>query len=155
LAGLAVATSVAFAEEVAYNGRTLDVAADQDARPIQRVLGSRYAISLAPADTIAKAQACLAASSSIKADAVDAAAGQLQASTNFDYKARFTNYRVQTKLTLMATEGGFQITETALSITVLGGDAGSKPLAQKESGWEKSLDAVIAGENTLVDCLYR
>ena len=38
---------------------------------------------------------------------------------------------------------------------VLGSDAGSKPLLQKESGWEKSLDAVIAGENTLVDCLYR
>ncbi|MDE2406673.1 MAG: hypothetical protein KGL91_02285 [Xanthomonadaceae bacterium] len=155
LLGLTLLTTAAVAEEVAYNGRTLEVAADQDARPIQRVQGSRYAISLSPADTITKAQGCLAAQNGVTVVSADPASGQLQALAEFAYRARFTNHTVQSQWQLVATDGGFQITESALTVTTPGGDGGSKPLAQQEAGWEKSLDALIAGENALVDCLYR
>ena len=154
---LALVATSALAEDVTYNGRTLDVAADQDARPIRRVLGSHYAISLAPDEIINKAQSCLTAQAGIHVESSDPSAGQLVATTKFDYRARFSSYSVKSRLQLQAANGGFQITETEVAVATLGsGEAVDfRPLTQKESGWEKSLDALILGENALVDCLYR
>lgn len=149
--------SAAFAEEVAYNGRTLEVAADQEAKPILRMQGSHYSISLPPDQVISKAQTCLAAQTGMQVNSTDPSAGQLQAATKLAYRARFSSYTVSSRLTLLATGGGFQITETELGLAAAGSDTAAdvQPLSQKESGWEKALDALILGENALVDCLYR
>ena len=156
LLGVLLATT-AFAEDVAYSGRTLEVAADQEAKPILRMQGSHYSISLPPDQVISKAQTCLAAQSGMQVESADPSAGQLQAAVTLAYRARFSSYTARSRLTLRATWGGFQITETELGLAAAGSDAAAdvQPLSQKESGWEKSLDALILGENALVDCLYR
>ena len=156
LSGVLLATS-AFAEDVAYSGRTLDVAVDQEAKPIRSMQGSHYSISLPPDQLISKAQTCLAAQSGMQVDSSDQASGQLQATVKLSYRARVSSYTVSSRLTLLAAGGGFQITETGLGVAAAGseGAADMQPLSQKESGWEKSLDALILGENALVDCLYR
>lgn len=156
LSGVLLATS-AFAEDVAYGGRTLDVALDQEAKPIRNMQGSHYSISLPPDQLISKAQTCLAAQSGMHVDSSDQASGQLQATVKLSYRARFSSFTVSSRLTLLAAGGGFQITETGLGVAAAGSEAAAdvQPLSQKESGWEKSLDALILGENALVDCLYR
>ena len=156
LLGVLLASS-AFAEDVAYSGRTLEVAGDQEAKPIVRMQGSHYSISLPPDQVISKAQTCLAAQNGMHVESADPASGQLQATAKLPYRVRFSSYTVSSRLTLLATNGGFQITETTLGVSAAGSETAAdvQPLSQKESGWEKSLDALILGENALVDCLYR
>lgn len=159
LFALALAAVPVMAEDVPFNGRILDVAADQDARPILRMVGSRYSFPRQPEQTISQAQACLAGQGGVTVVSADPEQGQLVATLRVDYRAVFSARAISSRMQLEAGPGYFQITQTDLGDAAgsFGGDQtdAPTPLTQKSGGWEKALDALVQSENKLVDCLYR
>ena len=59
--GAALAALPASAEEVPFNGRTLEVATGQEARPILSMTTTQYVLPLTQAQLLARVPACLSA----------------------------------------------------------------------------------------------
>lgn len=155
---LALATTSAIAEDITYNGRTFEVAADQDAKPIVRMQSSRYSVRLAPEQIIQRAQACLSGQSGAAVDSADPTKGMLAGHLSNSYRAMFSTHTINSRLLLEAGDGWFQITQSDITLGQEAGTASGEaplPLSQTTAGWEKAADALIQGENKLVDCLYR
>ncbi len=148
----------ALAEDVPFNGRTLQVDAGQEARPVLRMASSRYSINRSAEQLVNQAQACLATVAGATAGTADPAQGSLQGSLQVNYRARFASFTARSQLRMEAGNGYFQFVQTDLTETQDGGtDANAQggPISQKASGWEKAVGALAQSEDKLVDCLYQ
>ena len=154
--GAALAASPASAEDVPFNGRTLEVATEQEARPILSMKGTQYVLPLTQAQLLARVPSCLSAQG-ITATTPDAAQGVVQAEVLTRFRASFANRILRSQLRLDVGEGSFQLSESALEVTEDAGDGAFAyvPLAQTGGIWEKGLETLVAAENKVVDCLYR
>ncbi len=150
----ALVAVTASAEEVPFKGRTLEVATDQEAKPILKVDGSRYVVPGSREQLVAKAQACLAAQEGVSVGAVDAAQGKLEATMLTGFRASFANQTLRTRLAMEVGDGYFQTTESNLELAQTDG-SGFVALGQSAGLWEKALDALVKHEDALVDCMYR
>ncbi|MFN7184611.1 MAG: hypothetical protein ACK4MZ_10595 [Thermomonas haemolytica] len=150
----ALAAASASAEEVPFKGRTLEVATDQEAKPILKVDGSRYVVPGSREQLVAKAQACLAGQEGVSVEAVDAEQGRLQATLLTSFRASFANQTLRTKLAMEVGDGYFQATESNLELAQTDG-SGYVPLGQSAGLWEKALDALVKHEDAVIDCMYR
>lgn len=156
LLGAALVALPASAEDVPFNGRTLQVAADQEARPILSMTGSQYVLPRTQEQLLARAPACLSAQG-IAVASTDPVQGVVQAEVLTRFRASFANRILRSQLRLDVGEGFFQLSESALEIAEDAGDGAFDyaPLTQGGGIWEKGLSALIQAENKVVDCLYQ
>ena len=154
--GAALAAVPASAEDVPFNGRTLEVAADQEARPILSMVGTQYVLPLTQEQLLARVPACLSAQG-IVAASTDAAQGVVQAEVLTRFRASFANRILRSQLRIDVGEGFFQLSESALETTedVGDGTVAYGPLAQAGGFWQKGLEMLVQTENKVVDCLYK
>ena len=154
--GAALAALPASAEDVPFNGRTLEVAADQEARPILSMVGTQYVLPLTQEQLLARVPTCLSAQG-IAVASTDAAQGVVQAEVLTRFRASFANRILRSQLRLDVGEGFFQVSESALELTEDGGDGvfAYAPLTQSSGVWEKGLETLVETENKVVDCLYK
>lgn len=150
----ALAAASASAEDVPFKGRTLEIATDQEAKPILKVDGSRYVVPGSREQLVAKAQACLAAQEGMSVGTVDAEQGRLEATVLSGFRASFANQTLRTRLAMEVGDGYFQITESNLELAQTDG-SGYAALGQSSGLWEKAIDALVKHEDALVDCMYR
>lgn len=146
----------ALAEDVPFKGRTLEVDANQEARPILRMVGSRYALPRTQAQLFEKGKACLAGPG-VTLTAEDAVLGTLSLDVRTEFSAGFSDRAVRSRLLLEVGEGYFQLTESELAQARTDGDDGEVfvPLVEDDDIWEDALDALVKRETGWVDCLYK
>lgn len=154
--GAALAALPASAEEVPFNGRTLEVATGQEARPILSMTTTQYVLPLTQAQLLARVPACLSAQG-IAATSTDAAQGAVQAEVLTRFRASFASRILRSQLRLDVGEGFFQLSESAFEVAEEAGDGAPAygPLAQSGGIWEKGLETLVEAENRIIDCLYR
>lgn len=154
LAGMLVALP-AIAEDVAFQGHTLDVDAARGARPILGMRGVKYSIPGSSMQIIGKAQQCAARQAgAITVGAVDAAGGSLVADSRAEYRQKGRR-AVKARMTFEANEGSFRVVFTDLA-TSPADAASDTPLVQQDgAGWENALEAVVGVEQVLLDCMFR
>lgn len=154
--GAALAAVPASAEDVPFNGRTLEVAADQEVRPILSMAGTQYVLPLTQEQLLARVPACLSAQG-IAVASTDAAQGVVQADVQTRFRASFANRILRSRLRVDVGEGFFQLSESAFEVAEDGDDGvlAYAPLTQSSGIWEKGLEALIGIENKVVDCLYK
>lgn len=152
----ALALTPAFAADVSYNGHTLKVADGQDDGPIQRMFSAQYTIPGTGADIINRAQTCAGGVEGMTVESSDPDGGLLALRTTTDYRSGFSGWTIRSRMDFSAADAAFRITASEIAVRQgSGDDATFAPLAKGASGWEKGLDALLAQENKLVDCLYR
>ena len=159
LAALLVAAP-ATAEVVEFAGRNVEVDGARAGRPVVRVSGPQYSIPGSAAQIIRKAQICttqLAGETGI--ESADPDTGRLVASHRVDYGKRRKPHSVRTQLSVEAADGNLRIILGELGVAQAGiaqtQPNGYAPLVQADSGWEDALNAAIAVEQALLDCIYR
>jgi hypothetical protein len=147
------------ADDVTFPGHAIEAETVAGARHVSRVLGTRYSIPGAPAQVVAKAQACLARrDSGAGVVSVDAAAGRLVAVSRMAYGDGGSR-TVKGRLTLEASAGGFAIVLSHLG-RLQAVAAGTEeetfaPLALgDEATWQRALAALVGVEQALVDCMF-
>lgn len=153
----ALAALPASAEDVAFKGRTLEVSITEDARLIQRMNGTQYAIRLTGEQLVNRASACLGGVGGVAIESADAEQGVLVASVRTGFRASFSGQTLRSRLRMDAGDGYFQLTESELALAQAdeNGAEAWVPLVQSGGTWEKGLDLLIQTENKLVDCLYK
>lgn len=153
--GVLVAALPVFAEQVPFNGRTLEIADGQEARPILSMAGTQYVLPLTRVQLLARAPACLSAQG-ITVVSTDADQGVVQGEVLTRFRASFANRILRSRLRLDLGEGFFQLSESALEVAEDDdGTVAYAPLTQTGGIWEKGLGALVQTENKVVDCLYR
>lgn len=147
----------AFAEDVSFKGRTLDVDSGQEAKPILHMTGTQYVLPRSQEQLVNQAQACLAGQDGIVVESTDAAQGLVVARIATAFRASFATQTLRSRLDLTVGEGYFQLAETELALAQASEDGSATyvPLVQDGGLWEKGLEALIQTENKLVDCLYK
>ena len=154
----AFAAAPALAEDVPFNGRTLEVATGQeDVRTILRMSGTQYVLPRSQEQLVNQAQACLAGKTGVAIESADVAQGLLVARVDTGFRANFSAQTLRSRLEMTAGEGYFQLAESELALARESedGNAVFGPLEQKGSAWEKGLELLVQAENTLIDCLYK
>lgn len=153
----ALVAAPAIAEDVTFKGRTLDIGAGEDARPILRMSGTQYVLPRSQEQLVSQAQACLDSQNGVKVESADAAQGLVVARVDTGFRAGFSAQQLRSRLELVAGENAFRITESdfALSRTDEDGGVTSVPLMQNGGLWQKGLEALMLTENKVVDCLFR
>jgi hypothetical protein len=154
LAGMLVAMP-ALAEDVAFQGHTVQVDASREARPILRLNGVRYSIPGSTTQIIGKAEQCTARQpAAITGQLVDADNARLVADSHADYRQKGRR-SVRAKVAVEAGEGNFRVVFTDLATSPADG-ASYVPLIQQDgAGWESAVVAVIGVERALLDCMFR
>lgn len=143
------------AEDVQYEGRTLEVDGAQEARPVLRMAGTQYSINGTALQIAQKARGCLARTPGATV-LPDDGSGRLAADLRVEYRSFLSAYGVRSRLELEAGDGRFSITQSELGrAESAGGDGGETYVPIAENGGDKALDALIEAENRIVDCLYR
>ncbi|WP_374608643.1 hypothetical protein [Thermomonas sp.] len=152
LAGM-LATMPAMAEDVVFEGHTLEVDASREARPILGMRGTRYSIPGSVQQIVGKAEQCAARQTgALTVESTDADGGKLLASGRAEYRQKGRR-SVRARMTLEAGEGNFRGSDLATASADAGGFA---PLIQQDgAGWENALEAVIGIEQPLLDCMFR
>ena len=149
----------AMAEDVAFEGRTLEVEAGQDTRNILRIVGPRYQVNGTAGQIMDKARGCLASRQGVSVEAAEATSGQLVAISRTNYRALWSTYSVRSRLAIEAGDGHFRIVQSDLGVAqASSADAGDNDYAllqQQGAGWDNAVSAVIAVEQELIDCVYR
>lgn len=146
----------AYAAEVPFSGRTLEISGDQGDGSIDRMLGAQYNIPGTGADIIGRAQTCAAGVGGLTVESADPSAGTLVLRASTEFRSGFTTRTIRSRIDLGAADASFQITESEIAVREGAGDANAfGPLTRASGGWEKGLEALIGLENKLVDCLYR
>lgn len=147
----------AFAEDVSFKGRTLDVDSGQEARPILHMTGTQYVLPRSQEQLVNQAQACLAGQDGIAVESTDAAQGLVVARIATSFRASFATQTLRSRLDLTVGEGYFQLAESELALAQANEDGSATyvPLVQDGGLWEKGLEALVRTENKLVDCLYK
>ncbi len=143
------------AEDIQYQGHTLEVDGAQEARPVLRMAGTQYSINATAVQIVEKARGCLAGTPGATLLPADGS-GRLVADLRVEYRSFLSSYGVRSRLQLEAEDGRFSITQSELGQAASAGDGAAEtyvPIA--ESGGDKALDALIEAENGVVDCLYR
>jgi hypothetical protein len=145
----------ALAEDVAFEGHTLEVDGSREARPILRMTGTKYSIPGSPAQIVGKAERCATSQpDAIRVESVLAENGQLLAATRADYRQRGRR-SVQAKLAFAAGEGNFRVVFTELATSPADAISYAPLIQQDGAGWESALEAVIDVEQALLDCMFR
>ncbi|QNN68804.1 hypothetical protein [Thermomonas carbonis] len=154
LAGMLVALP-AIAEDVAFEGHTLEVDASREARPIMGMRGTRYSIPGSASQIVGRVQYCAAQQpAAITIESVDAEAGRLVAGSRAAYRQKGRR-SVRARMTVETGEGNFLVVFTDLA-TASADTGGFAPLIQQDgAGWESALEAVIGIEQPLLDCMFR
>ena len=154
LAGMLVAMP-AVAEDVTFQGHTVEVDATREARPIVRVGGVKYSIPGSAVQILGKAEQC----ASRQADAITGASvdpdnARLLADSRANYRQKGRR-SVRATLAVEAGEGNFRVVFTELATSPV--DAVNyAPLVQQDgAGWESALVAMIGVEQGLLDCMFR
>lgn len=156
LAAAALAVAPALAGEVQLNGRTVTVS-DQDDEAILKMVSSNYALNKTRDEILSAARGCLSSTPGITLGTVDMEAGLAEATQSANYRARFTDYQVRSKLTLVAEDRLFWITNSNIEVSQTESEGAQivAPLSKQTSGWDKGLALFIQNEDKLVDCLFR
>ena len=154
LAGM-LATMPAMAEDVVFEGHTLEVDASREARPILGMRGTRYSIPGSVQQIVGKAEQCAARQTgALTVESTDADGGKLLASGRAEYRQKGRR-SVRAPMTLEAGEGNFRVVFSDLA-TASADAGGFAPLIQQDgAGWENALEAVIGIEQPLLDCMFR
>ena len=155
---LAVFASVpAIAEEIEFEGRTVEIGGDQASPTILRMSGSRYGINATSAQILDKARACISRTEGVSGASVEA--GMLSAEVHADHRAMFSSHSIRSRLAIEATDGYFSISQSELAYSpALAADTpegGYSALVQSGAGWDNALETAIKVEDGIVDCLYR
>ena len=153
---VAFAAMSVHAEEVGFQGHSVEVDGRQPARPVQRITGTTYSIPGSASQIVGKAEICLspqkAGTGAIQS--VDRDNGVLQAASRAEYRYKGRTNAVVARLNVEAGAGNFRIVFTDLALSRDGAAAG--PVLQQDgSGWDKSLVAVIGVEQAVLDCMFR
>lgn len=156
LATAMLAVTPAIAEDVQLNGRTVTVS-DQADETILKMTSSNYALNKTRDEILSDARACLSNTPGLTLGAADIEAGFVEATQAAEYRARFANYRVTSKLTLSAEDRVFWITDAPIEVTQIDAKGAQTvaPLSKQNSGWDKGLVQFIQNEDKLVDCLFK
>lgn len=154
-----LAVMPAQAEDVPFNGRTLEVAADQEAQPILRMVGTRYALPRTQVQLLERAKTCLGGQAEVSIASEDAETGIIEADVRIPFRSGFSDRVVRSRLTLELGEGYFQLTESALAQARTDRGEGEaelfEPLVKSDGIWEKALRALTDRETGWTDCLYK
>lgn len=154
LAGMLVAMP-AVAEDVAFEGHTLQVDGSREARPILRMSGTKYSIPGSATQIVGKAEQCAARQAgSITVESVLAESGQLLAGTRADYRQRGQR-SVRARMAVEASDGSFRVVFTDLATSPADAISFAPLVQQDAAGWESALEAVIGVEQGLLDCMFR
>lgn len=154
---LSLSAMPALAEDVQYEGHTLQIDASLEDRPIQRMTGTLYTIN-APKDWILdKARTCATGMPDMANVAVDAEGGKLEADARFAYRKGWSDHAVKSHFTLAASEGHFQVIQSDLGYASDDGVASGdyRQIVQEDGGWDNQIDAAIEREQVLIDCMFR
>jgi hypothetical protein len=157
MAALLVATP-AIAQSMVYDGHSIDVDGSVGARRMAAVRGASYSIPGSTAQTIGKAQACLArADSGVGVVSVDPVGGLLRAVSRTPYAYAGQQRLVRSRWAVEATGGNFRVTFTDFAdIQGEGFDESYVPVSLEAGpAWQDALAAVIVVEKSLLDCMYR
>lgn len=154
LAGMLVAMP-AMAEDVAFQGHTVQVDATREARPILGVRGVKYSIPGSATQILGKAEQCAARQpGAITGASVDPGNARLLADSRANYRQKGQR-SVRARLAVEAGDGNFRVVFTELAASPA--DAVNyAPLVQQDgAGWESALVAIIGVEQGLLDCMFR
>ena len=149
----------AVAEEVAFQGRTLEVEpGPDDTRTIARIVGTRYQLNANTAQIIDKARACLAGQGGVSVEAGDAASDRLVANSRVNYRTGWSTRSARSRIEIEASDGYFRVVQSGLGVAETGAaearDADYGAL-QQTGGWDDAVSAMIVLEQGVIDCLYR
>ena len=155
----ALACLPALAEDVAFEGRTLEVEpGPDDTRTIVRIVGTRYQVNASATQLIDKARTCLAGQGSISVEAGDAASDRLVANSRVNYRAGWGTRSARSRIDIEASDGYFRIVQSELGVADVGvaeaGD-GDYGVLQQTGSWDDAVSAMITLEQGVIDCLYR
>lgn len=149
----------ALAEDVAFEGRTLEVEAGQDdTRTIVRIVGPRYQLNAAAAQIVEKTRACLAGQGGVSIEAGDAGSDRIVANSRVNYRAGWGTRSARSRIDIEASEGYFRIIQSGLGVAETGAaDASDADYGalQQAGGWDDAVSAMITLEQGVIDCLYR
>ena len=154
LAGMLVAMP-ALAEDVVPEGPAVAGDASREARPILGMRGTRYSIPGSVSQIVGKAEQCATRQpGALTVESVEADAGRLVAGGRAEYRQKGRR-SVRARMTLEAGEGTFRVVFNDLA-TASADAGGFAPLIQQDAaGWENALEALIAIEQPLLDCMFR
>lgn len=143
------------AEDIQYEGHTLEVDGAQEARPVLRMTGTQYSLNGTANQIVEKARRCLAGTPGATVLPAADGSSRLVADLRVEYRSFLSAYGVRSRLELEAGDGRFSITQSELGrAESAGGDGGETYVPIAENGGDKALDALIEAENRIVDCLY-
>ena len=155
---VALACLPALAEDVAFDGHTLEVEVGQDTRTITRIVGTRYQINAATAQIIDKARACLANQDGVTVEPGEAGSNEMIANSRVNYRAGWGTRSARSRIAIEASDGYFRIVQSGLGVAeasvASAGDADYRAL-QHAGGWNNPVSAMIAVDQAVIDCLYR
>lgn len=150
----------AVAGTLQFEGHAVSVEGVADARQVESVRGTRYAIHGTSAQIVGKAQQCLSRKDSQAGIvSVDQAHGRLEAVSRVDYGDVPSQRLVKGRLTVEADTGAFSVVLSNLGIRQAGSadpmDEVFSPLQLRTgSDWELALAAMIEVEQSLVGCMF-
>ena len=154
LAGMLVAMP-AVAEDVVFQGHTVQVDAGREARPILRMSGTRYSIAWSTSQIVGRAEQCAASQpDAITVESADVDTGQLVASARVEYRKKGRR-SARARMTVEAGEGNFRVVFTELASTPVDAISYAPLIQQDGAGWESALEAIIGIEQPLLDCMFR
>ena len=154
LAGMLVAIP-ALAEDVVFQGHTMQVDASREARPILGVRGVKYSIPGSATQILGKAEQCAARQpGAITGASVDPDNARLVADSRTNYRQKGQR-SVRAKLAVEAGDGNFRVVFTDLATSPADATNYAPLIQQDAAGWERALEAVIGVEQGLLDCMFR
>lgn len=148
----------AAAEVVQFQGHALEVDAASGTREVLSMRSELQSIQGLPGEIVGKAQACLARpDSGMGVISVDAAAGRLQAVGRAGYRHGGQARIVKGRLAVDAGTSRVELTFTGLAeIHGEGAEEAYLPLSQQDgAGWANALAALLALEQSLLECMRR
>ena len=154
LAGMLVAIP-ALAEDVVFQGHTMQVDASREARPILGVRGVKYSIPGSATQILGKAEQCAARQpGAITGASVDPDNARLVADSRTNYRQKGQR-SVGARMAVESAEGNFRVVFTELATSPV--DAvNDAPLVQQDgAGWESAVVALIGVEQAFLDCMFR
>ena len=154
LVGMLVAIP-AMAEDVAFQGHTVQVDASREARPIQRLGGVKYSIPGSAMQILGKAEQCAARQPvAIAGASVDQDNARLVADSRANYRQNGQRI-LKARMAVEAGEGNFRVVFTEIAASPADAISYTPLLQQDGPGWEKALVAIIGVEQGLLDCMFR
>ena len=154
-----LAAGPAMAEDIQYDNHTLQVEDNAELRRILQISGPLYQVRGSSQDLVGKARGCLAGIrgvSILDAESDDVA---VVSDARFDYRAMFSARSVRSRLSVQVGDGRFQLVHTQLGMAQAKGseaaDDAYVALLYRSGGSGDALDVLLAGEQGLVDCMYR